>query len=189
MTDVSRLKKSRSANKNATNALVNKAGDVMKEPYNDEVRLDLEVLLKTIRAKEALLLQLDDEIVNLLDEEKIEEDIEASTNYGLKLTKNIVRIEEYIEAKKPKPVVAAPVREVRDLVPSKIGVKLPKIAVKKFNGDPTAWVQFKEIFVETVHKKEGLSAVEKFSYLKGYLSGPAEKCIEGISLTNENYGK
>ena len=32
-----------------------------------------------------------------------------------------------------------------------------------------------------------LSEIENFSYLKGYLAGTAEKCIEGLTLTNETY--
>ena len=39
----------------------------------------------------------------------------------------------------------------------------------------------------TVHKNSQLSNIEKFSYLKGYLGGEAEKCVEGITLTEENY--
>ena len=38
-----------------------------------------------------------------------------------------------------------------------------------------------------MHQSKSLAAVEKLSYLKGYLTGPAEKCIEGLPLTNENY--
>ena len=39
----------------------------------------------------------------------------------------------------------------------------------------------------TINSNENLTEVEKFSYLKSYLSGDAEKTIDGISLTSENY--
>ena len=66
-------------------------------------------------------------------------------------------------------------------------VKLPKIFIKKFYGDPIAWQQFKDSFEATINSNENLTEVEKFSYLKSYLSGGAEKTIDGISLTSENY--
>ena len=70
-----------------------------------------------------------------------------------------------------------------------VGVKLQKINVKKFSGDPVAWQEFEEIFNATVHQNPNLTDVEKFSYLKGYLIGPADKCIEGLPLSNENYNE
>ena len=72
-------------------------------------------------------------------------------------------------------------------ISSKVGVKLPKISIKKFIGDPTMWQQFHETFQAPVHQNESLSDVEKFTYLQGFLGGYAEKCIEGIALSKENY--
>ena len=106
--------------------------------------------------------------------------IDHATDFGLKLTKDI--IEKYFGGKRhkdTKPKEAA----ARDTT----GVKLPKICIKKFCGDPTVWQQFHETFEATVHRNERISDIEKFSYLKGYLTGAAEKCIEGLSLSNDNY--
>ena len=58
---------------------------------------------------------------------------------------------------------------------------------KKFSGEPTAWREFYETFDATVNRSRNISAVEKFSYLKGYVCGAAEKSIEGLTLTGENY--
>ena len=38
-----------------------------------------------------------------------------------------------------------------------------------------------------MNRSRNISAVEKFSYLKGYVCGAAEKSIEGLTLTGENY--
>ena len=67
------------------------------------------------------------------------------------------------------------------------GVKLAKIEIKKFAGDPLAWQEFKEIFEATVDGKTDLSDIEKFSYLRCHPTGDAEKCIENFPLTNKNY--
>ena len=52
-----------------------------------------------------------------------------------------------------------------------IGVQLPKIQIKTFNGEPTEWRTFIEAFDATVHVRMDISYVEKFTYLKGFLSG------------------
>ena len=47
--------------------------------------------------------------------------------------------------------------------------------------------EFKDSFEVTIDNNESLTSIEKFSYLKGYLTGDAEKCIAGISLSADNY--
>ena len=64
MADLTRKRKSRSANRNAADKLSQKAVDKMLAPFDEEVRLDLEVLMRSIKAKETLLLKLDDDILN-----------------------------------------------------------------------------------------------------------------------------
>ena len=49
------------------------------------------------------------------------------------------------------------------------------------------WQQFYDAFEASIDKNENLSNVQKFTYLQGYLEGPALKCIEGMTLSNENY--
>ena len=49
------------------------------------------------------------------------------------------------------------------------------------------WQQFYDTFEAAIDKNENLSNVQKFTYLQGYLEEPALKCIEGMTLSNENY--
>ena len=70
---------------------------------------------------------------------------------------------------------------------SKTGVKLPKLVLKAFDGDALEWKPFIESFEAAVNVNDSLSAVEKFTYLKGYLQGNALQSINGFPLTNENY--
>ena len=58
---------------------------------------------------------------------------------------------------------------------------------KCFTAIQTLGQQFYETFEATIHENVTLSNIEKFSYLKGYLGGATEKCIDGIPLTNDNY--
>ena len=66
-------------------------------------------------------------------------------------------------------------------------VKLPKLSVKSCNGDPIIWPQFIDTFNNAVDENSELTEIEKFSYLKSYLTGDAEKAVEGLSLTAENF--
>ena len=67
------------------------------------------------------------------------------------------------------------------------GMKLPKVSLTPFNGDPLKWTTFIETFTAIADSQDPLTAVEKFTYLKGQLEGPTADCIQGFSLTSKNY--
>ena len=69
----------------------------------------------------------------------------------------------------------------------KPNINLLKLVLKKFSGNLIMWQQFNDIFEAAINKNENLSNFQKFPYLQGYLEGPALKCIEGMTLPNENY--
>ena len=54
-------------------------------------------------------------------------------------------------------------------------------------GDPLTWTTFIETFTAAVDSQHSLTAIEKFTYLKGQLEGTAADCIQGFSLTSKNY--
>ena len=66
-------------------------------------------------------------------------------------------------------------------------IKLPKLELKKFNGDPLKWRIFADTFESAIHKNSNISNVEKMNYLVNLLTGTAEETIKGLSLTNNNY--
>ena len=66
-------------------------------------------------------------------------------------------------------------------------VKLQKIVLRKFIGDPLDWKSFNETFEAAVHRSDSISSIEKFTYLKTYLDKSALQAIEGFPLKNENY--
>ena len=67
------------------------------------------------------------------------------------------------------------------------GVKLSKITLKTFSGDPLDWKSFKGTFEAAVHNNESITNIEKFTYLKTDLDKSAFQAIEGLPLTSENY--
>ena len=69
----------------------------------------------------------------------------------------------------------------------KLTVKLPKIELKKFDGNILKWTEFWEAFESTIHENKNLHNGDKFNYLKGQLQGPASEVLSGLELTTENY--
>ncbi len=65
-------------------------------------------------------------------------------------------------------------------------LKLPKLELPKFSGDPVAWKPFWDLFCSSVDAQP-ISGVQKFSYLSGSLVGPAAAAVRGLSITEENY--
>ena len=65
-------------------------------------------------------------------------------------------------------------------------LKLPKIEVDKFSGDPKKWQEWWDSFDSLINSNE-LSDVDKFYYLRSYLSGDAKNAIAGLAPTKDNY--
>ena len=66
-------------------------------------------------------------------------------------------------------------------------VKLPKLSIKKFNGDLTKWFTFWDFFDSSIHLNLSLSNADKFNYLNSFLESTATESIAGLSLTSANY--
>ena len=64
----------------------------------------------------------------------------------------------------------------------KLDLHLPK-----YGGDLLAWPEFWELYTAAVHHNTIYSAVEKFVYLRGHLTGEAARSIQGLATTDDNY--
>ena len=59
-------------------------------------------------------------------------------------------------------------------------VKLPKLVLKRFNGDLTKWATFWDLFESSVCNNYSLSDVDKFNNLKALLEGRASEAVAGL---------
>ena len=66
-------------------------------------------------------------------------------------------------------------------------VKLPKLTMKRFNGDLTKWTTFWDSFSSSVHVNTALSGIDKFNYLISLLELTAAEAIAGLTSTEANY--
>lgn len=66
-------------------------------------------------------------------------------------------------------------------------MRLPKLSIKPFDGNPLNWKTFYDTFMCTIDGNETLSNVERMSYLLNLVEGVAEQTLKGFSLSNDNY--
>ena len=59
--------------------------------------------------------------------------------------------------------------------------KLPKLSIKRFNGDFTKWVTFWDSFYSYIHLNPSLSSVDNFNYLTSLVESSA---IAGLTITS-----
>ena len=66
-------------------------------------------------------------------------------------------------------------------------VNLPKLELKKFDGDHSKWISFWDSLKASVQNNESLTAIDKFNYLNSLLERSAVEAISGLSLRASNY--
>lgn len=76
-----------------------------------------------------------------------------------------------------------PIKDREKTVPA----KLPKLEAKKFNEKLCEWQEFWDSFESAIHMNNGLSNVDKLSYLSSLLLGSTKSAIGGFALTSANY--
>ena len=138
-----------------------------------------------------ILKELDNEILNLIPADKdIEHEIDSAGVFRESIYEVIVHIDEVLEDDPKKVNVSSEGSQgqgAQAKVISAATTKLPKLALKKFNGQPTAWQEFYDAFDSSVHKNSSLSDVDSFNYLRNLVEGPAYSTIAGLQLTGANY--
>lgn len=68
-----------------------------------------------------------------------------------------------------------------------VPVKLAALNVPIFSGDYHEWSSFYDIFTALINTNSGLTAIQKFFYLRSALSGEALNCIKCFETTGGNY--
>jgi len=79
--------------------------------------------------------------------------------------------------------------QVSATVPYAYQSRLPRIDLPKFNGTPSEWLPFKDLFNALVTANPTLSAIEKLQYLKTSITGSAAHLLSNTTLTADNFQK
>ena len=124
---------------------------------------------------------IDKEILNLCDEEKVEKE-------NLEFIK-VLEPYRFVTAELVSSLGKLDVVSLRSRSPPPIknSCKLPKLELPKFSGNPTDWPGFWDQLQTSIHSSDGLTDIDCFNYLKKYLHGSAAACVLGLTLNSQNY--
>lgn len=173
------------ASKEVTKAKEYCAKDVLTETTHAEVTLGK---LKDYRER---LEQLNSEVLELIeDEADCETEAQTAADFDEQLLNALQYLIKRIQiAEKGKVPISsmAPTHFSANSDHKTNSVKLPKLQMSSFAGDPLQWHTFWDSFRASIHLNPDLSPVEKFNYLKGLLTDDAWRIADGYRLTDANY--
>ena len=168
MEDLKKLMKGRSASRRYVKKTITETAKILAATDQDVDKLKTN---KDILCQESeSLKKRDQEILNLIDEEKFEDEILECKEFSGEIQYCLTQIESKLKVLVIEPEVERePRRESFGSARKVKTMKLPTLTLQKFSGNPTEWPSFWETFKAAIHSDEEMEDVMKFSYLKSYL--------------------
>ena len=139
----------------------------------------LSVKLQQLDGKLRVFSDIDKEILDKCDVDTIKQEIDESEIVTARILECKQRISEVIKGTTMTSVAPAGMAPFVTTTHSK--PELPKLTLLRFKGELTAWTTFWDLFKSSVHENNGVPKIDKFSYLKSLLEGPAARAIQGLS--------
>ena len=167
--------------------------ELTKTPVNREI---LEIGKNLLEKKSILLRDHDEKIMEILNSgngdkivENIQKEVDEKTVYEEKIEQCIYKIKVFCKNEEN---INKSEKELstsfhRELSEKKLNVKLPKLTLRKYNGDPVEFHAWMQSFKSAIDENDNLHDVDKFVYLKTLLGDKAAQSIRGMTLTGENY--
>ena len=153
-------------------------------------------LKRSLEEKLQTLTKCDEEILSLVPEGDIEEEIVRADEIKERLY-NALSLLESSSQPASSPTNASPVAiepstatDLPDVDPGSsrgAKVRLPKISLPRFSGDPLKWTTFWDSYQSAIHLNPDISKVDKFNYLRSLLDHTALDSIDGLTLSSANY--
>jgi len=184
--ELARKKKVRGGHKASVTKIVAAAEALLAADPPDVT--ELTSIQMSLEEKLKVLAGLDEGIADLIEDEgELAAEIDKTDDFKRKVYTIMAKIEQTLN---PRTTHAAPPPRAASSIATSTTtskVKLPKLSIAPFNGEPTSWTTFFESFQITIDKNSSLSDVEKFGYLRSLLQGPALEAIAGLALSSANY--
>ena len=171
--------------------------NILKE-YKPALGSELLSIRECLVRKATVISKLGEELLdNIEDENEIAEEIDVTEEFQNFVRKKGIEIErlfDRVKAEENRSRMTAlkqsiPITRERE----KVGVilvilvKLPKLQIGKFSGDPKQYRAFRDAFDLVANRNNDLTDVEKFTYLRSYLTGDALRLQVGLALIISNY--
>ena len=213
--ELSKLKKVRNGHRAHAHKVIKDVEENILSGELDEEKL--KAWKDVLTAKLAVLEDLDDKVVEKIPDDDVESEVVSACEFSTKVREKIVSIEYKLnssssrkssEHERPEEAEVVPaldsaeVRPPADTVPVqpvplnsassnshvvKQSVKLPKLTISSFAGDPADYQRFWDSFDAAINSNNSLDEIDKMNYLRGLLEGPAASAISGLALSNANY--
>ena len=181
--DLKRLISVRGAYRGHCTRAIKAANEIM-ELYSPNLDTLEDVVEGLCSRMERLSLQ-NQKIELAVPEDKIEEEITQTLEYtdDLMGQKNKIAKAQVKQEQEEKKLASSKFTTKKEA----IHVKLPKMKLKSFSGNPIEWLSFWDSFQASVDKNSDISGVDKMNYLSGLLKGEAARVIQGLPLSESNY--
>ena len=174
--------------KTLTKTVIPRIKNLLAEEDNnsEEYKLELAVSETTVTDILEEIKQFDRDIFDAIEDDEIKNETCDNIEFSSYVKKIVMKIRRKIENLNNN-MTNNVVNNGENASCQDRNMRLPKLNIKTFTGKPTEWPTFIESFETAVDSNGALSNIQKFQYLKVYLLGQSEKCIEGFLLTNDNY--
>ena len=214
-TEIRRKRQIRTAHRRSTERLMETANEILQSILENpsSVSQQRTAILHhrtTLNEKFELLQELNLEILELSTEEDIVEEIETADLFQNSVKFVIARLDAVFPAvstpkMEPSTMSDEPTSEngQTETVSAQIAsthistssqseavsprVKLPKLELKRFDGDVTKWCTFWDTFEASIHNNTSIATIDKFNYLISLLEKVASEAIACLSITTANY--
>ena len=190
-TEVVRKKRVRAGQRGHLKRMCITVDNILKE-YKTCLESELLSIRKCLVRKAAVISKLDEELLDKIeDENEIAEEIDAAEEFQIFVHKKGVEMEQFFarikdeENRNRMPTLEQSIPIIRER--NKVRVKLPKLQIETFSGDPKEYRAFIDVFDLIANENNDLADVEKFTYLRSYLTGDALRLQAGLALTSVNY--
>ena len=155
----------------------------------------------TLKEKLETLKRIDGEILELVNEDDITDEIDQADVFKEKIQQAIIDVSSAMKQGRATTAVTTtvatpptsgritpPTSPLASITGSHVAkVKLPKLTLKKSNGDLTKWTTFWDTFESAIETNPDLTDIDKFNYLNSLLEGPAFEAVSELKLTAANY--
>ena len=193
METIEKFKTKRKLIRTACTKLISTIENVMENtrPENETERTKLSEYLLSLEEKQSYLKDLNCKIEELITDSTIfETEISKSLEYDESICETKFKIKRKLnelKIEKSNDRAIDHSNQNTNSSNSQISVNLPKLNIPTFSGDPTTFLEFFNNFTSAIDLNESLRTIDKFMYLKSFLSGEAQKIVSGFALNEENY--
>ena len=182
-----RKKKIRGGHKVHLRKLIANVNHLLRDTDSAENNGELSRKLQLER-KAQIISKLDEEVLEKIEDEgELAHEIETVEKVHGEIAILRIKLERVLQqrSEKEKQEETTRATEMNNPVSKTINMKLPKLEIKRFSGDPKEYKSFKDSFEIAVNQRSDIAEVEKFTYLKSFLAEEASRALKDLDVTTE----